>query len=126
MKGHYAHHFTSLFKVDEIDSISASSQTIVFVFHTFHFLNLYNFCTIEILCHSIHICTCHSRSYYKFQVSLEEEFLQLSSCQLLNLIQRDELNVPDEKDVYNAVLKWVMHDEDTRQPKMEHILQAVR
>lgn len=63
---------------------------------------------------------------YKFQVSLEEEFLQLSSCQLLNLIQRDELNVPDEKDVYNAVLKWVMHDEDTRQPKMEHILQAVR
>lgn len=60
------------------------------------------------------------------QVSLEEEFLQLSSCQLLNLIQRDELNVPDEKDVYNAVLKWVMHDEDSRQPKMEHILQAVR
>lgn len=57
---------------------------------------------------------------------MEEEFLQLSSCQLLNLIQRDELNVPDEKDVYNAVLKWVMHDEDSRQPKMEHILQAVR
>ena len=52
--------------------------------------------------------------------------MQLSSCQLLNLIQRDELNVPDEKDVYNAVLKWVMHDEDSRQPKMEHILQAVR
>ncbi|KAK4297612.1 hypothetical protein Pmani_029988 [Petrolisthes manimaculis] len=60
------------------------------------------------------------------EVSLEEEFLQLSTCQLLNLIQRDELNVPDEKDVYNAVLKWVMHDEDSRQPKMEHILQAVR
>lgn len=63
---------------------------------------------------------------FGLQVSLEEEFLQLSSCQLLNLIQRDELNVPDEKDVYNAVLKWVMHDEDSRQPKMEHILQAVR
>ncbi|KAG0717689.1 Kelch-like ECH-associated protein 1 [Chionoecetes opilio] len=59
-------------------------------------------------------------------VSMEEEFLQLSSCQLLNLIQRDELNVPDEKDVYNAVLKWVIHDEDSRQPKMEHIVQAVR
>lgn len=57
---------------------------------------------------------------------MEDEFLQLSSCQLVNLIQRDELNVPDEKDVYNAVLKWVMHDEDNRQPKMEQILQAVR
>ncbi|KAG7171934.1 Kelch-like protein 17-like 1, partial [Homarus americanus] len=60
------------------------------------------------------------------EVSLEEEFLKLSSYQLVNLIQRDELNVPDEKDVYNAVLKWVMHDEDNRQPKMELILQAVR
>ncbi|XP_068251018.1 kelch-like ECH-associated protein 1B [Palaemon carinicauda] len=60
------------------------------------------------------------------EVSEEEEFLQLSPCQLLNLIKRDELNVPDEKDVYNAVLRWVMHDEDTRQPRMENILQAVR
>lgn len=57
---------------------------------------------------------------------MEDEFLQLSHCELVHLIQRDELNVPDEKDVYNAVLKWVRHDEETRQPKMEQILQAVR
>ncbi|MCL4133496.1 UNVERIFIED_CONTAM: hypothetical protein GTU68_063714 [Idotea baltica] len=60
------------------------------------------------------------------EVSLQEEFLQLSECQLIDLIKRDGLNVPDEKDVYCAVLKWVMHEEDKRQPKMEHILQVVR
>lgn len=40
-----------------------------------------------------------------FQVCQEEEFLQLSSCQLVALIRRDHLNVREERDVYNAVLK---------------------
>lgn len=60
------------------------------------------------------------------QVSQEEEFLQLNGCQLVQLIRRDELNVRCEKEVYNAVLRWVKHDVRTRQPKMEHILSAVR
>lgn len=68
----------------------------------------------------------YNHVFHSLQVSMEDEFLQLSHCELVHLIQRDELNVPDEKDVYNAVLKWVRHDEETRQPKMEQILQAVR
>lgn len=61
-----------------------------------------------------------------FKVCQEEEFLQLSVCQLIGLIKRDELNVQDETEVYNAVLKWVKHDEENRYPKMEHILYVVR
>ncbi|XP_018576262.1 kelch-like ECH-associated protein 1 isoform X2 [Anoplophora glabripennis] len=60
------------------------------------------------------------------QICQEEEFLQLSSMQLVNLIKKDELNVQDEKQVYNAVLKWVRYDEDNRHRKMENILIAVR
>ncbi|KAG5672550.1 hypothetical protein PVAND_002671 [Polypedilum vanderplanki] len=60
------------------------------------------------------------------QICQEEEFLQLSAMQLVNLIRKDELNVQDEREVYNAVLKWVKYDEDNRYPKMEHILYAVR
>ncbi|XP_055300703.1 kelch-like ECH-associated protein 1B isoform X2 [Sitodiplosis mosellana] len=60
------------------------------------------------------------------QISQEEEFLQLSAIQLVQLIRKDELNVQEEREVYNAVLKWVKYDEDTRYPKMEHILYAVR
>lgn len=46
--------------------------------------------------------------------------------QLVTLIKKDELNVQEEKEVYNAVLKWVKYDEDSRHQKMEHILCAVR
>ncbi|PNF14489.1 Kelch-like ECH-associated protein 1 [Cryptotermes secundus] len=60
------------------------------------------------------------------QICQEEEFLQLSAIQLVALIKKDELNVQEEREVYNAVLKWVKYDEEKRYPKMEHILQAVR
>ncbi|XP_058979871.1 kelch-like ECH-associated protein 1B isoform X2 [Musca domestica] len=60
------------------------------------------------------------------QVCQEEEFLQLSAYQLIALIRRDELNVQGEREVYNAVLKWVKYDEENRYPKMEHILFSVR
>lgn len=60
------------------------------------------------------------------QICQEEEFLQLTAIQLVQLIRKDELNVQEEREVYNAVLKWVRYDEDSRYPKMEHILYAVR
>lgn len=60
------------------------------------------------------------------QICQEEEFLQLSGVQLVNLIRKDELNVQEEQDVYNAVLKWVKFDEGNRKSKMEQILSAVR
>ncbi|XP_022815977.1 kelch-like ECH-associated protein 1 isoform X1 [Spodoptera litura] len=60
------------------------------------------------------------------QVCQEEEFLQLTPQELICLIRKDELNVREERDVYNAVLSWVKYDEDRRHPRMEHILQAVR
>jgi hypothetical protein len=60
------------------------------------------------------------------QVCQEEEFLQLAPMQLVSLIKRDGLNVQEESQVYQAVLKWVRHDEESRYPKMEHILYAVR
>nr|XP_037874793.1 kelch-like ECH-associated protein 1B isoform X3 [Bombyx mori] len=60
------------------------------------------------------------------QVCQEEEFLQLTTQELISLIRKDELNVREEREVYNAVLSWVKYDEDRRHPRMEHILQAVR
>uniref|UniRef100_A0A1B6E609 Kelch-like protein diablo n=1 Tax=Clastoptera arizonana TaxID=38151 RepID=A0A1B6E609_9HEMI len=60
------------------------------------------------------------------QICQEEEFLQLSAMQLVELIRKDELNVREERDVYNAVIKWVRYNEDTRRPKMVAVLQAVR
>lgn len=36
------------------------------------------------------------------------------------------MNVQEEREVYNAVLKWVKYDEENRHPKMEQILYTVR
>ncbi|XP_038210647.1 kelch-like ECH-associated protein 1B isoform X2 [Zerene cesonia] len=60
------------------------------------------------------------------QVCQEEEFLQLTAPELICLIRKDELNVREEREVYNAVLSWLKYDEDKRYARMEHILQAVR
>ncbi|XP_053602255.1 kelch-like ECH-associated protein 1B isoform X1 [Plodia interpunctella] len=60
------------------------------------------------------------------QVCQEEEFLQLTAPELINLVRKDELNVGEEREVYNAVISWVKYDEDRRHSRMEHILKAVR
>lgn len=60
------------------------------------------------------------------QVCQEEEFLQLTAMQLVELIRKDGLNVQEERDVYNAVIKWVRYNEETRKPKMAAVLRAVR
>lgn len=59
-------------------------------------------------------------------VSEGEEFLALSVGQLVNLIKRDELNVRCELEVFNAVLRWVKHDEPRRRSKTTDVLSAVR
>lgn len=59
------------------------------------------------------------------EVAQEEEFFQLNAVELVQLIRKDELNVQEEKEVYNAVLKWVEYDPE-RQNEMENILSAVR
>lgn len=50
---------------------------------------------------------------YNFQVCQEEEFLQLTPQELICLIRKDELNVREEREVYNAVLSWVSTGYDT-------------
>uniref|UniRef100_A0A0A9VQJ5 Kelch-like protein diablo n=1 Tax=Lygus hesperus TaxID=30085 RepID=A0A0A9VQJ5_LYGHE len=60
------------------------------------------------------------------EVCQEEEFVQLSTKQLIDLIRKDELNVREETEVYNAVLRWVKYNEEERRPKMHAVLSAVR
>ncbi|KAF2358190.1 BTB/Kelch-associated [Trinorchestia longiramus] len=60
------------------------------------------------------------------EVSQSEEFLELSSGQLINLIQKDTLNVPDEEAVYNAVVRWVEHSAQERAEMMHYVLKVAR
>uniref|UniRef100_A0A8C7HEM5 Kelch-like ECH-associated protein 1b n=1 Tax=Oncorhynchus kisutch TaxID=8019 RepID=A0A8C7HEM5_ONCKI len=60
------------------------------------------------------------------QVATQEEFFNLSQCQLVTLISRDELNVRCESVVFQACVAWVRYDRENRRPYVQALLQAVR
>uniref|UniRef100_A0A4W4GIG2 BTB domain-containing protein n=2 Tax=Electrophorus electricus TaxID=8005 RepID=A0A4W4GIG2_ELEEL len=49
---------------------------------------------------------------------VSEEFLELSLTQLVEIIEKDDLNVKHEGVVFEAILRWIMH---APQERMEHI-----
>uniref|UniRef100_A0A8C5EJE5 BTB domain-containing protein n=1 Tax=Gouania willdenowi TaxID=441366 RepID=A0A8C5EJE5_GOUWI len=60
------------------------------------------------------------------EVSTQEEFFNLSHCQLVTLISRDELNVRCESEVFQACEAWVRYDKENRRPYVQALLQVVR
>ncbi|KAM6394838.1 kelch-like ECH-associated protein 1 [Rhynochetos jubatus] len=60
------------------------------------------------------------------EVSKQEEFFNLSHCQLVTLISRDELNVRCESEVFHACINWVKHDCANRRLYVQALLRAVR
>ncbi|KAH7935342.1 hypothetical protein HPB52_006459 [Rhipicephalus sanguineus] len=65
-----------------------------------------------------HGCT---KLYIKVNDYIDQNF-----AALVALVRRDELNVRCESEVFNAVLRWVKHDEHRRRAKMADVLYAVR
>lgn len=55
-----------------------------------------------------------------------EEFLELDSRELMNLLQSEELNVSNEEKVFESVMKWVKHDTDLRLQYLPEVLKHVR
>uniref|UniRef100_A0A8C5PAW0 BTB domain-containing protein n=1 Tax=Leptobrachium leishanense TaxID=445787 RepID=A0A8C5PAW0_9ANUR len=60
------------------------------------------------------------------EVTKEEEFLNLSHCQLLELINQENLNVLCETEVYNACVRWMQWDLCSRAQYFHVLLNAVR
>ncbi|MGH0129213.1 UNVERIFIED_CONTAM: hypothetical protein FKN15_069719 [Acipenser sinensis] len=60
------------------------------------------------------------------EVSMSEEFLALGPEAVLELVGRDELNVKAEEQVFEAVLAWVRHKRDQREPRLPELLSKTR
>ena len=60
------------------------------------------------------------------EVSQNDEFLALASPQVKHIIQKDELNVRCESEVFLAAVRWVEHDPRTRANQLEELLCGVR
>lgn len=55
-----------------------------------------------------------------------EEFLSLDHKQVIEVITRDELNVPSEEPVFEACMRWIKYDEKRRKLELPEILSKVR
>ncbi|XP_029345943.1 kelch-like protein 2 isoform X2 [Acyrthosiphon pisum] len=53
----------------------------------------------------------------------EEEFLSLSSEQIVKLISSDELTVPSEEKIFESVIRWVKHDLDSRKRILPQLIE---
>ncbi|KAK1156959.1 kelch-like ECH-associated protein 1A isoform X1 [Acipenser oxyrinchus oxyrinchus] len=60
------------------------------------------------------------------KVTKEEEFFNLSHCQLLDLISQDRLKVLCESEVYKACIEWVRWDLEGRAQYFHALLNAVQ
>ncbi|XP_071488301.1 kelch-like protein 18 [Diadema antillarum] len=60
------------------------------------------------------------------KVVAHEEFLQLSSKDLITLIEKDTLNIAKEEEVYLAVMCWLRHDLAARHTHIADIFEHVR
>ncbi|KTF76017.1 hypothetical protein cypCar_00047727 [Cyprinus carpio] len=63
----------------------------------------------------------------RFQlIARDEEFLQLIPSELAAIIASDSLNVETEQEVFEALIKWVGHDQEKRQEDLPGLLDCVR
>ena len=65
--------------------------------------------------------------YRNFEKIIEtEEFVMLSSENLLSYLSKDELSMPSEEAVFESVVKWIDHEPRTRCCHMGALLNTVR
>ena len=60
------------------------------------------------------------------EVASTDEYLRLSTDRLLSLLQREELRVRSEEQVFEAAMRWVRADLDEREQWLPDVLSKVR
>ncbi|XP_030829309.1 kelch-like protein 12 [Strongylocentrotus purpuratus] len=60
------------------------------------------------------------------EITKEDEFLDLTPDEFSQLICRDNLEMSDESEVYEAVIRWVKHNKDERNDQLFSVLEHVR
>ncbi|XP_044855560.1 kelch-like protein 10 isoform X2 [Mauremys mutica] len=63
---------------------------------------------------------------FEEMVKVSTEFLELSVNEFKDIIEKDELNVKQEDAVFEAILKWISHEPQTRKQYISVLLPKVR
>ena len=77
-------------------------------------------------CHELFEAAHHLIMDEFYAVSQTPSFLELDSSVLKELISSDDLAIESEKDVFDAVIRWVEHDENSRKSELLGMLSCVR
>ena len=59
-------------------------------------------------------------------VSSTEEFLTMDAERLRSLVESDATRVDREEQIYEAIMKWLEHDQDARRPHFKDLITNVR
>lgn len=79
-----------------------------------------------------HSCSPLSKSALDFihrnfvDVSKQEEFLQLTKTVLLELLESEELKIESEEQVFEAAMRWALHDISRGREALGNILERIR
>ncbi|XP_071979120.1 kelch-like protein 4 [Engystomops pustulosus] len=69
----------------------------------------------------------HSYTMEHFiEVIRNQEFLLLPGNEIAKLLSSDDINVPDEETIFQALMQWVKHDVQTRQRDLGMLLSYIR
>lgn len=60
------------------------------------------------------------------EVTIGQEFLELSTSDLIEYIRDDQLHVHTEDPVFEAVVKWTKHDTESRSSEVDKVMEHVR
>lgn len=66
------------------------------------------------------------RQEHFLEVIQNQEFLLLPTAEIVKLLSSDEINVPDEETIFQALMMWVRYDVQNRQQDLAVLLAFIR
>ncbi|BES98887.1 BACK [Nesidiocoris tenuis] len=63
---------------------------------------------------------------YFHEVSLSDDYMSLTTLELVDIVKRDELHVISEEQVFEAIMRWVKKDPNSRNVELPRLLALVR
>lgn len=75
------------------------------------------------------ICLPHVSSAFQehfLEVIQNQEFLLLPTAEIVKLLSSDDINVPDEETIFQALMMWVRYDVQHRQQDLGMLLAFIR
>lgn len=80
----------------------------------------------QLMCHDLVLAVNRFINKNFLKIAQTQEFLDLGHDELAELLQRDELNVDCEEQVYEILLDWIKHDENARIDFLYDLLKLIR